>query len=154
MSVAFRRESDEEHKEPRFELPIPPGPNLVTQNGLAAITARLAAIDALIAIATDDEQRLALKREYRYWSTRRSTAQLAPLAKGDEVAFGCRVTFQMAGKTKTIGIVGGDEADPATGRIAFTAPLVVAMLGAAAGEFCDFAGKERAIEVVAVEAMA
>ncbi len=33
MSVAFRRESDEEHKEPRFELPIPPGPNLVTERG-------------------------------------------------------------------------------------------------------------------------
>ena len=33
MSVAFRRESDEEHKEPRFELPIPAGPNLVTEDG-------------------------------------------------------------------------------------------------------------------------
>ena len=30
MSVAFRRESDEEHLEPKFELPIPPGPNYVT----------------------------------------------------------------------------------------------------------------------------
>ena len=37
MSVAFRRESDEEHKEPRFELPIPPGPNLVTAAGLATV---------------------------------------------------------------------------------------------------------------------
>jgi hypothetical protein len=26
MSVAFRRESDDEHMEPKFELPIPPGP--------------------------------------------------------------------------------------------------------------------------------
>ena len=25
MSVAFRRESDDEHMEPKFELPIPPG---------------------------------------------------------------------------------------------------------------------------------
>jgi len=30
MSVAFRRESDEEHLEPKFELPVPPGPNFVT----------------------------------------------------------------------------------------------------------------------------
>ena len=37
MSVAFRRESDEEHLEPKFELPIPPGPNLVTARGLALI---------------------------------------------------------------------------------------------------------------------
>ena len=27
MSVAFRRESDEEHKEPKFEIPLPSGPN-------------------------------------------------------------------------------------------------------------------------------
>ena len=40
MSVAFRRESDEEHKEPRFELPIPPGPNLVTARGLKLIFQR------------------------------------------------------------------------------------------------------------------
>src|SRR3546814_13208092 len=33
MSVAFRRESDDEHKEPEFELPIPVGPNLVTPRG-------------------------------------------------------------------------------------------------------------------------
>ena len=38
MSVAFRRDSDEEHKEPRFELPIPPGPNYVTERGLALIS--------------------------------------------------------------------------------------------------------------------
>ena len=35
MSVAFRRESDDEHKEPKFDIPIPPGPNLVTRRGLA-----------------------------------------------------------------------------------------------------------------------
>ena len=41
MSVAFRRESDEEHKEPKFELPLPPGPNLVTPRGLALIEAKV-----------------------------------------------------------------------------------------------------------------
>ena len=40
MSVAFRRESDEEHLEPKFELPLPPGPNLVTSRGLKLIEAR------------------------------------------------------------------------------------------------------------------
>ena len=40
MSVAFRRESDEEHLEPKFELPFPPGPNLVTPRGLALIEGR------------------------------------------------------------------------------------------------------------------
>ncbi len=35
MSVAFRRETDDEHLEPKFEIPIPPGPNRVTAQGPA-----------------------------------------------------------------------------------------------------------------------
>src|SRR4029079_14786816 len=46
MSVAFLRESDEEHKEPRFELPIPPGPSLVTPRGLALIEAKVGELEA------------------------------------------------------------------------------------------------------------
>ena len=42
MSVAFRRDGDEEHLEPKFEIPIPPGPNRVTERGLALIEERLA----------------------------------------------------------------------------------------------------------------
>ena len=49
MSVAFRREGDDEHMEPKFELPIPPGPNLVTARGLAHIRAKLAALEAQLA---------------------------------------------------------------------------------------------------------
>ena len=47
MSVAFRREQDDEHFEPKFELPIPHGPNLVTARGLALIEARLAEAEML-----------------------------------------------------------------------------------------------------------
>ncbi|MBL0001726.1 MAG: hypothetical protein IPO97_12645 [Sphingomonadales bacterium] len=47
MSVAFRRESDQEHKEPRFELPIPVDPrNLVTVAGKRSTEDRLSAIEA------------------------------------------------------------------------------------------------------------
>ena len=42
MSVAFRRESDDEHKEPEFELPIPVGPNLVTPRGARLLTEEVA----------------------------------------------------------------------------------------------------------------
>ena len=42
MSVAFRRESDEEHLEPKFEQPIAPGPNLVTARGLRLLGERVA----------------------------------------------------------------------------------------------------------------
>jgi hypothetical protein len=47
MSVAFRRESDEEHLEPKFELPIPPGSNFVTPTGLAQIEACVVALERL-----------------------------------------------------------------------------------------------------------
>ncbi len=133
MSVAFRRESDEEHKEPKFELPLPPGPNLVTARGRALIDARIATLEAEIAAEADETAREVLKRELRYWNTRQTTAMLAPEPDGEEVAFGTRVTFRLNGAERTIHIVGSDEAEPAAGRIAFTAPLANAMMGAEAG---------------------
>jgi transcription elongation GreA/GreB family factor len=148
MSVAFRRESDEEHLEPKFELPIPPGPNLVTARGLALIGERVAALEAAIAMADDPEP---LKRELRYWHTRAATAELAPAPSPGVVGIGTRVTFTLAGRTRTLAIVGADEADPAADRIGFAAPLAQALIGAEAGELVAFGGKEDAIAIVAVE---
>jgi transcription elongation GreA/GreB family factor len=153
MSVAFRRESDEEHLEPKFELPIPAGPNLVTAHGLALIGERLAVLEAAIAAETDEAVRTDLQRKLRYWGTRQATAQLMPAPSGDVVAFGSRVRFRLGGAERAIDIVGDDEADPAAGRIAFSAPLARAMMGAQAGDFADFGGKPDAIEIVLVEAI-
>ena len=94
MSVAFRRESDEEHKEPRFELPVPPGPNLVTHRGYELIKARTEALEAEVSSAASDEQRAELQRDLRYWRSRLATAHIAPLPNGDAVAFGIRVTIR------------------------------------------------------------
>ncbi len=146
MSVAFRRESDEEHLEPKFELPIPPGPNLVTPRGLALIEARVAEFEA-IADPSD-----AQKRTMRYWRRRLASAQLAPPPPADEVGFGSRVTFTLNGATREIHIVGEDEADPAAGLISLQSPLAQALLGAGAGETLPFNGKDDAIEVVKVAA--
>ena len=134
MSVAFPRESDEEHLEPKFELPIPPGPNLVTQRGLDLINARVAELEARLSEPLEEEARKKLQRDARYWHSRRATAQLAPAATGEEVAIGTRVTYQRDGAARTIEIVGHDESDPNTHRIAFTAPLVRAMLGSVEGD--------------------
>jgi len=153
MSVAFRRESDEEHKEPRFELPIPPGPNLVTATGLAQTEAKVAELDATAAAEPDAERRAPIERELRYWRTRLSTAELAPPPPDVEVAFGSRVTFRLNGETRTYAIVGDDEADPANGKIAFSAPLARALIGAGPGDFSDFGGKADAIEVISVAAI-
>jgi len=150
VSVAFRRESDEEHKEPRFELPIPPGPNLVTPRGLHLIRERVAAFRAQAATATDDDARTLAGRDLRYWSTRETTAEVAAPATGDAVAIGTRVSFTLNGTAREIEIVGFDESDPAAGRIAFSAPLARAMIGAEAGETVDFGGKADAIEIVAI----
>lgn len=153
VSVAFRRESDEEHKEPKFELPLPPGPNLVTARGLALIGERIAEREAALAQATDDVTREDIRRDLRYWATRQATAQLMPAPSGEEVAFGARVRFLLNGAERAIDIVGDDEAEPNAGRIAFSAPLARAMMGAEEGETIDFGGKAGAIEVLGIEAI-
>lgn len=153
MSVAFRRESDDEHKEPAFELPLPPGPNLVTARGLRMIEARVAELEAAVADAGDDEARKAVRRDLRYWLARATTASVQPPPPGDVVAFGTRVTYRLNGQDRTIALVGSDEADPATGLVPFTAPLAQAMLDAEAGERIDFGDRAEAIEVVAIEVL-
>jgi len=151
MSVAFRRESDEEHIEPRFELPIPPGPNFVTPAGLAQIEARVSELEAALAAASDEERSKELKRDLRYWRNRKSTAQPAPTPRAGEVGIGSSVAFALRGAAKRITITGYDESDPIAGRIAFSAPLARALLGASPGDLVDFGGQEEAIEVLAVE---
>ena len=150
MSVAFRRESDEEHLEPKFELPLPPGANLVTARGLAMIRAKVAELQAALETACDDPARQVIKRDLRYWSARDSTAIMAPKPDGDTVAFGTCVTFNLNGTTRTIDIVGSDEADPATNRITFTAPLACAMMGLSVGDVADFNGQPDTIEILAI----
>lgn len=151
MSVAFRREGDDEHLEPKFEIPIPPGPNLVTARGKAMIDAKVAELEALVA-ATDNEQALTTaKRDLRYWQTRQVTAEVQPEADGSVVAFGTRVTFRLNGKERALGLVGDDEAEPAAGLISFSAPLARALMSGEEGELLPFNGREDAIAIIAIE---
>ncbi len=150
MSVAFRRESDEEHLEPKFELPIPPGPNLVTARGAALIEAKIAEIETAIAAGGTEDELKERKRDLRYWHTRRATMEVQPPATGDEAAFGTTVRYRLNGKEGTISIVGDDEADPAAGLVSFSSPLARALIGAGEGDFADFGGKADVIEVLGV----
>lgn len=154
MSVAFRRESDDEHMEPKFELPIPPGPNWVTPRGLRLTREKVEAIEAVDTAGMDEEAGKKLKRELRYWRTRLATAQVQPVPDGESVAFGSWVNYQLNGQAKRVAIVGDDEADPKAGRISFTSPLARAMMDAEPSETVDFAGKVDAIEVIAVAPIA
>ena len=151
MSVAFRRESDEEHLEPKFERPIAPGPNLVTARGLKMLAQKVSEVEAAVDAATADAERDALKRELRYWHTRQTTAELAPVPQDGTVGIGSRVTIRMNKSERTIEIVGGDEADPVAGRIGFQAPLAQALIGGEVGERAEFNGVEDAIEILAIE---
>lgn len=154
MSVAFRRESDEEHLEPKFEIPIPPGPNLVTARGLALIQERVRSLEADIAALAadpDSEQAIAAaKRDLRYWQTRQATAELAPVPTGETVEIGTTVTFRLDGGERSLTITGDDEADPAHGRIAFSAPLARALMHGEEGEVLPFKDKDDAIEIVSI----
>jgi transcription elongation GreA/GreB family factor len=148
MSVAFRREGDDEHLEPKFEIPIPPGPNLVTARGLALIRERITALEAQLAGGGDEASVNALKRDLRYWQTRQITAERPPAPSGETVEFGTTVTFLLNGKKRVLSIVGDDEADPASGLISFSAPLSRALMGAEPGESLPFGGKDDAIELL------
>lgn len=148
MSVAFRRESDDEHLEPKFERPIAPGPNLVTPRGLDLIVAEVARLEHAIAATPDEADAEPLKRDLRYWKTRRATAEIAPTPPEGEVGIGSRVTLCQNGQRRTVEIVGGDEADPSQGRIGFQAPLARALIGGFEGESVAFAGATLLIEEI------
>lgn len=150
MSVAFRRESDDEHMEPKFELPIPPGPNWVTARGLRLTREKVEALEAVDAAAMEEEAAKKHKRELRYWRARLAMAELRPAPEGEAVAFGTWVTYRLNGTEKTVTLVGDDEANPNDGRVSFTSPLARAMMGAEVGERVDFGGKAEAVEIVAI----
>ncbi|NBC36645.1 nucleoside-diphosphate kinase [Novosphingobium sp. FSY-8] len=150
MSVAFRRDGDEEHLEPKFELPIPPGPNRVTPQGAAQTLARMAEFEALIPTLSDEAEITKARRQLRYWRTRAATMEPQPAPDGSEVAFGCTVDFTLNGRARSVTVVGDDQADPAAGMLAWSAPLVRAMMGAQVGDWCDFNGREEAIEITAI----
>jgi transcription elongation GreA/GreB family factor len=150
MSVAFRREGDDEHLEPKFELPLPPGPNLVTARGLALIEARVTELEAALPGVTDEASATKARRELRYWRTRRATARLMEPPDCSHVAFGCQVTIILHGNRKMFSIVGDDEASPNEGLLAFSAPLCRAIMDAVVGERVAFAGKVDAIEILAI----
>lgn len=152
MSVAFRRDCDEEHLEPRFELPVPPGPNLVTARGYALLQSRNDALQAEILAAATDERRTELQRDLRYWRKRLATARIAPPFSGETVAIGACVTIEQGGETRVMHIVGHDEADPAAGLLPFSAPLARCLMGAGAGDEVEAPGRQELITIVSVEA--
>jgi len=151
MSVAFRRDGDEEHLEPRFELPIPPGPNLVTVRGYALIEARCGELEGRLAGETDEDRSKTLLRDLRYWRSRLTSAQVVGKPDARAVGIGTRVTLQAGGRFRVLTIVGHDESDAASSRIAFAAPIARALMGAEVGDEIALPGLGDAC-VISIEA--
>jgi transcription elongation GreA/GreB family factor len=150
MSRAFVREDSDAPEPPPLERPVSAAPNRVTPRGLALIGEEIARIEAALAAAPDPDAEARLRRDLRYWIQRRATARpVAPDPAPRAVAFGARVSIRRGGATRTVEIVGEDEADPGSGRIAWTSPLARALDGAEPGEAVELGAET--IEIVAIE---
>jgi transcription elongation GreA/GreB family factor len=149
MSRAFVKEQDFVADD-FADRPVSPNPNVVTPRGLRLIDAEIAALRELLAHARHMEDALAIgriSRDLRYWTQRRSSAQLMePPTKPDVVAFGTKVTFIRDDDRKQVfSIVGEDESDPSNGFIAYTSPMARALIGKAVGDFVEIPGGEAEI---------
>ena len=152
MSRAFVKERDEEFLDDLPDRAVSEHPNFVTAQGLALIEDELARAHAEYGKAQLENDRPALARsgrDLRYWTARRSTAQVVTPANTDEVHFGVTVTLERDdGRKQTWHIVGEDEADPAKGTISHVSPLARALYGKRVGDVVQ-AGQSEA-EIVAI----
>ena len=150
MSRAFVREDDQVQSEAPPELKVSNQPNWVTLRGLRMIDAKLEALEAALAARPDEADAAWIRRDLRYWTHQRASAQLAPPLPQDAetVAFGARVTIVRGdGPEETLDIVGEDEADPAAGTVGWASPLARALMGAAVGEVVELGERTPPVEI-------
>ena len=134
--------------------PLPSGsPNYVTPRGLALLRAELTELEAERgrldgAGAADAQARtqalLVLNGRISALTARLASAKVVePRPEADEVRFGATVTLAAAGQPAwRFTIVGVDEADAASGRLAFVAPLARAVLGKRVGDQVPLPGAQ------------
>ena len=139
MSRAFVKEPDGAEATELPDRPISEHPNLVTPQGLAQIEDTLTRLHERHAQAQAAGDRAALAsvgRDLRYWTARRSTAQVMPVPEDTEkVQFGSTVTIvRDDGRRQTFRIVGEDEAEPAQGTLSYVSPVARALLNKAVGD--------------------
>ena len=159
MSKAFTKEDD--GGEIVVGRPIPKGGALrpITARGLAALQARLAAVEAELAAADPTapsaamgKQALLHEREL-VAATIASVGVLAAPAAPQQAGFGCRVTVQGARGDRVLVLVGPDEAEPKLGRISVFSPVGQALVGARIGAEVELQrpGVTEHVQVLAIE---
>jgi len=139
MSRAFVKEPDGAEATELPDRPISEHPNLVTPQGLAQIEDTLTRLHEQHTQAQAAGDRAALAsvgRDLRYWTARRSTAQVMPAPEDTEkVQFGSTVTIvRDDGRRQTFRIVGEDEAEPAQGTLSYASPVARGLLNKAVGD--------------------
>ncbi len=91
----------------------------------------------------------------RYWRARKASARPVTVATVPEaMRFGVTATLRAAdGATRTITIVGEDEADPARGLVSWVSPAAESLIGAGIGEDVAIGGQRyELIELAAPDA--
>ncbi|MPR32508.1 GreA/GreB family elongation factor [Salmonirosea aquatica] len=147
MSRAFVKEGDQE------EVPIippraflPPGvTNYVTPAGYEQLLKEQAALQTekdTLSLENETEQRIAaavLNGKLQLLQERINSAVLLTPddTQRNAVRFGATVTLKVAGKIQQFQIVGVDEADIQKQKIAFVAPIAVAVTGKKVGEVAE-----------------
>ena len=154
MSSAFVKEPDgEDVFEDLPDRPVSPFPNFVTAEGLAMIDAEMSKARDEVAAAQESEDRAALvraARDLRYWTARRSNAELVESVEGaGHVRFGSTVTIERDdGRRQTYRIVGEDEAEPSQGTLSHASPMARALMGKGEGDVATVG--ESDIEIVSL----
>lgn len=152
MSRAFVREDSDAPEPGPPERPVSSLPNRVTARGLRLIEEAVERIEASLAAGQDADEDARLRRDLRYWTARRASAQPIPHNPDPAaVGFGAKVTIRRGPQVQVIEIVGEDEADPGQGRLSWTSPLARALDGAEAGETVELEDGA-AVEVLDVSA--
>ncbi len=147
MSQAFVKEGDQSDDLP--ERPLGERPNYVTPEGLAALRRARDELSArraeLSKVRTREDPQLKLvERDLRYFEARVDSAILVDRSKDkpEDVRFGAEVELDGDGGRRRYRIVGEDEADPACGRLSWSSPLALALMGAKPGDRVRWAGPE------------
>jgi transcription elongation factor GreB len=151
MSRAFVKEIDDPPE--IADRPISDAPNFVTARGAAMIESEITSLERKLAAGASATEAAAHRRDLRYWLARRATMQITKASdRPSAVTFGTEVLVKRRGRRVSLALVGEDEADPAQNKVAWTAPLAQALLGAQPGETVDFeaGGKEEELLVVSV----
>ncbi len=113
------------------------GPNPVTPEGMRQIDEHVARIESAMQDESNVLLRETLARDLRYWTIRKSTAEIVQPVTDGTVTFGSTITIERKGRTQSFRIVGVDEADAAKGLISFRALLAKAVMGAKPGEIIE-----------------